>query len=66
VPLSAFHCPRCGHEYDRLLSLNADQSALRCLDFGSPVKRVGTTFATAGSCHSDALLAQGTGWSIRR
>ncbi len=61
MPLYAFRCPRCGHEFARLLSLRDAQSALRGPDCDSPVKRLITTFATTGACGSGAPLAPGGG-----
>lgn len=61
MPLYAFRCPCCCHEFDRLLSLREDQSALRCPECGSPVQRVVSTFSTPGGRRSEPALVQGGG-----
>jgi putative FmdB family regulatory protein len=61
MPLYAFRCTCCCHEFDRLLSLRDYQSILRCPECGSEVRRLVSTFAMAGGRRSEAPLVQGGG-----
>jgi putative FmdB family regulatory protein len=62
MPLYAFRCTSCCHEFDRLLSLRDDQREMRCPECGAPVKRLVSTFATAGGRRSTSMEpAQGAG-----
>lgn len=60
MPLYAFRCTSCGHEFDRLLSLRHDPETERCPTCGEPVRRLITSFAT-GSDRRDTPAATPAG-----
>ncbi len=47
MPLYAFRCASCDHQFEQLLSLRDDQGAVRCPECDSVVRRLITTFATS-------------------
>jgi putative FmdB family regulatory protein len=61
MPLYAFRCTRCGHEFDRLLSLKDDQHQVCCPACGHEVRRLVSTFSSPGSCGSGSVAAPGGG-----
>ena len=62
MPLYAFRCTACCHEFERLLSLRDDQSRVRCPECESEARRLISTFSTRGGRRSAALdPAQGAG-----
>jgi len=45
MPLYAFRCTTCCHQFDRLLSLRDDEDGVRCPECGAPVQRLMSAFA---------------------
>ena len=61
MPLYAFRCICCGHQFDRLLSLRDDQGAVRCPECQSAVRRLISTFATGTDRHAASAAPAGGG-----
>jgi putative FmdB family regulatory protein len=65
MPIYEYHCPQCGHRFERLVPASAEADAQACAACGAPgARRLISTFAVgraAAASRGDALAPCGPG-----
>ena len=61
MPLYVYRCNDCCYEFEKLVSLREDQSAIHCPECEADVRRVITACAPLGGKRSEPALVQGGG-----